>query len=151
MINITHLHPMLVHFPISLLFTSALFDLLSCIAKGKEFQKIGFYLLILGVISGIVASGSGLLIEEGIEKSGISEERIDGHKGFAIGSVAFFAFLLAIRISKRNNLSKNLFNLYLVLSLAGLVILSFAAYRGGNLVYEYGAAVKQLPAAGQRK
>jgi uncharacterized membrane protein len=144
-VNTLHFHPMLVHFPIALFFTSLLFDLLFKMTRNGDFQKFGYYLLILAVLSGILASSSGMLIEDKIESSGISEQHIDDHKGFALATMALFIALLAFRFFKKNKISENVFNLYLAVSLIGLVLLSLAAFKGGKLVYKYGAAVEQLP------
>ncbi len=99
--NILHLHPMLVHFPIALIFTSVFFDLLYRITKNGDFQKFGYYLLTLAVLSGVLASGSGILIEDKIESTGISEQHIDDHKGLALATMALFAALLAFRFFKK--------------------------------------------------
>lgn len=53
------IHPMLVHFPIALLFTSVLFDLVFFFTGREEFKKGGFWLLILGWTAGLAAILSG--------------------------------------------------------------------------------------------
>ena len=50
------IHPLVVHFPIALLFTSVFFDLLGIITEKKNFRQTAFWLLILGLIGGIVAA-----------------------------------------------------------------------------------------------
>lgn len=142
---------MLVHFPIALFFVSLFFDLLFKATKNADFGKFGYYLLILAVLSGILASSSGMFIEDKIEESGITEQHIDDHKDFAIGTMALFIALLAFRFFKKNKISESVFNFYLAVSLIGLILLSLAAYRGGKLVYEFGAAVNQLPSPGQKR
>ncbi|MBI1821349.1 MAG: DUF2231 domain-containing protein [Nitrospirae bacterium] len=139
--TIVHLHPMLVHFPIALFFTSVFFDLAYQFTRNTDFKKIAYYLLILGVGFGIFASGVGIYIEDTIEKSGISEEHIDDHKGFAIATMVCFIVLLIFRFFKKNQISDNVFKYYLILSLVGLMLLSLAGFYGGRLVYEDGAAV----------
>jgi uncharacterized membrane protein len=150
-VNILHLHPMLVHFPIALFFTSLFFDLLYKVKKNGDFHKFGYYLLTLAVLSGVLASSAGILIEDKIASTGISEQHIDDHKGFALAAMALFIALLAFRFFKKNKISENVFNIYLAFSLVGIMLLSLAAFRGGKLVYEYGAAVQQLPTAEQKK
>ncbi len=46
MFDTSHLHPMIVHFPIALLIIGFLFDLAGVISKKDFFNKAGFYLLI---------------------------------------------------------------------------------------------------------
>jgi uncharacterized membrane protein len=139
--NLIHLHPMIVHFPISLFFTSVLCDFIYRFSKNQEFKKTGYFLLILGVLAGFVASGTGLLIEDKIESGGISEDHIDDHKGFALAATASFTLLLSFRFFKKNQIADKWFSAYLILSLAGLILLSIAGSYGGRLVYEDGAGV----------
>ena len=139
--TIVHLHPMLVHFPIGLFFTSVFFDLAYQLTGKTDFKKTAYYLLILGVGFGIIASGVGIYIEDTIQKSGISEGHLDDHKGFAIAAMVSFIILLVFRFFKKNQISASVFNYYLILSLAGLMLLSVAGFYGGRLVYEDGAAV----------
>ncbi|MHB8483777.1 MAG: DUF2231 domain-containing protein [Nitrospiria bacterium] len=139
--SIVDLHPMLVHFPIGLFFTSVFFDLAYRFSGNIDFKKTAYYLLILGVVSGIFAGGAGIYIEDRIEDTGVSEKHVDDHKDFAIAMIVCFTLLLAYRFYKKNQISDKAFNLYLVLSLAGLVLLSLTGFYGGKLVYEDGAAV----------
>jgi uncharacterized membrane protein len=106
---------------------------------------MGYMLLILAVLSGVLAAGAGLLVEDKVESSGISEQHIDDHKGLAIAALITYIVLLGFRFFKKGELSGTVFTVYLSLSLIGLLLLSLAAFRGGALVYEYGAAVQQLP------
>ena len=138
---IVHLHPMLVHFPIGFLFASVLFDLINKWTHKQDFKKAAYYLLFLGLLFGIFASGVGVYIENVIEESGVSEKHLDDHKGFAIATLACFAFLFAFRVLKKNQFSENVLSLYLILSLAGLLLLTITGFYGGKLVYEDGAAV----------
>jgi uncharacterized membrane protein len=141
MFNLIHLHPMLVHFPISLFFTSVLCDFIYKFTKNQDFKKMGYFLLILAVLAGFVATGSGILIEDKIESSGISEEHIDDHRGFALIAMASFTLLLSFRFFKKNQIADKWFSFYLILSLAGLILLSIAGSYGGRLVFEDGAGV----------
>ena len=43
MLDLTHLHPMIVHFPIALLIVGFLADAIRLIFKGAAFTKAGFY------------------------------------------------------------------------------------------------------------
>jgi uncharacterized membrane protein len=142
---------MLVHFPIALFYTSLFFDLLSKFTGKIEFRKMGYILLMLAVLSGVLAAGAGILVEDKIESSGISEQHIDDHKGFAIAALITYIALLGFRFFKKGELSGTVFTVYLSLSLIGLLLLSLAAFRGGALVYEYGAAVQQLPTPLQKR
>ena len=61
MFDLTHLHPMIVHFPIALLIVGFLADAVGLIFKKDFFTKAGFYLLILGTLGVVAAYLSGNL------------------------------------------------------------------------------------------
>lgn len=62
MIDTSHLHPMVVHFPIALITVGFLAEVLSLFFRSeKALSKTGFYLLLLGTLSAVVAWGTGQL------------------------------------------------------------------------------------------
>jgi len=140
--KLVHLHPMLVHFPIALYMTSVLFDFGFKIFKKEDFLKTAYFLLILALLAGLAATADGLLIEGIVEKTGVPEEAIDRHMIFAIFTIVFIGTLLGFRFIKKNKITANLYNVYLALSLAGMILIGLTGLLGGKLVYEYGAAVK---------
>ncbi len=70
MIDTTHIHPMIVHFPIALLIVGFLFDLIGTFVKKDFYSKAGFYLLILGTLGVVAAYFSGDLAGDGISEVG---------------------------------------------------------------------------------
>ena len=139
------IHPLTVHFPIALLFTSVFFDLLGMITENKNFRQTGFWLLILGLIGGIVAAIFGAWSEEMVEAMGVPEEAVDLHETFAIITLIVFGILLAIRWWIRSRWSVRDRVLYLCVAMLGLLLLGATGFYGGELVYRYGAGV-QSPA-----
>ena len=74
MFDQTHIHPMLVHFPIALLIVGFVADIAGLFIKKAYLAQAGFLLQIFGVL-GVVAA----LITGNLAGSGISEEGILGH------------------------------------------------------------------------
>ena len=62
------LHPILVHFPIALLFVSVFFDLLSKALSRESFREGAIWLLGLGLTGGIVAALAGGIAEYAAKK-----------------------------------------------------------------------------------
>jgi uncharacterized membrane protein len=137
-----HIHPMVVHFPIALLFTSLFLDLLGLLTKKDSFESSAYQLLLLGVLGGVAAIGFGILAEEFVVKSSIVNEAIETHETFAIATVVLFTFLLAARyfFDRKENF-KTIRSYYLITAFLGIVLLAATAYYGGQLVYEYRLAV----------
>lgn len=139
------LHPMVVHFPIALLFVGVFFDLCGLIVGREGLRRMGFNLLVLGFLSALAAISLGEWSEEAAETMGISEDLIRTHELFAFWTVAAFTLLFWLRWflqgywdSVRNKV------IYVIVSITGLVLLSITGYYGGSLVFDYGAEVKPL-------
>jgi uncharacterized membrane protein len=140
---ITHpLHPLTVHFPIALLFTSVFFDLLGILTGKKHFNQTGWWLLILGLVGGIVAAGFGMWTEEQVEAMGVPEAAVDRHEAFALTTMAVFAALTVIRWRIRARWSSRDRVIYLFVAMVGLLLLGITGFYGGELVYRYGAGVE---------
>jgi uncharacterized membrane protein len=132
---------MVVHFPIALLTTSVVFDLLSMRWRHKSFQDAGFYTLIAGLLGSAVAVLTGAMAEELAEDKGIPESVLEIHEALGYATLLFFIGLLALRLLMRWKLIREIPALYLAMGVVGIVILSAAGYFGGSLVYDYGAGV----------
>jgi uncharacterized membrane protein len=132
---------MVVHFPIALLITSVVFDLLATRWRHKSFQDAGFYTLIAGLLGAAVAVLTGAMAEELAEDKGIPESVLEIHEALGYATLLFFIGLLALRLLMRWKLISERPALYLAMGVAGIMILSAAGYFGGSLVYDFGAGV----------
>jgi uncharacterized membrane protein len=136
------IHSLIVHFPIALLFTSVFFDLLGIITENKNFRQTAFWLLILGLIGGIVAAGFGAWSEEAVEAAGVPESAVDRHETLAVITLIVFGILLIFRWWIRNRWSVRDRVSYVCVAMLGLLLLGATGFYGGELVYRYGAGVK---------
>ena len=82
--DLTHLHPMIVHFPIALLIIGFLSDLAGLILKRNFFTQAGFYLLILGALGITAAYLSGLNAGAGVSEEGLLKQALETHQGAAV-------------------------------------------------------------------
>ena len=68
MFTLSHVHPMLVHFPIALVASGFLLELIYLFRKKEVcFTKAGYYLLILGTLAAIITWLSGMLFTAEME------------------------------------------------------------------------------------
>jgi len=137
------LHPVVVHFPIALLSTAVLFELLGFYFRRDDFRRFGFWLLMLGLTGGIVAAVFGHWAEEAAEKMGVPKEAIELHESFAVTTLITFGLLLIYRWRIRERWTPVHNGIYLSMALAGLLLLGTTGYFGGDLVYRYGAGVQK--------
>lgn len=140
----THpIHPMIVHFPIALLATAILFEVLELVFKRSVLREAATWLLGIGFFGGLAAAATGLLAEEAAEDMGVPESAIEIHESFAIATLAVFAVLIAIRWLQHKRRVPQLPGLFLALGLIGVVLIGLTGYFGGDLVYRYGAGVER--------
>lgn len=137
-------HPVIVHAPVALIITAAVFELVGRAADLEWWRKAAFALLVIGVLGAGIAVLSGKEAGELAEKQGVPEEAVDAHEDIAVltwwlGLAAVVTRALASRVAAARSF---LPGIALLLQLAVAVTVGVAAYRGGRLVYEHGAAVR---------
>jgi uncharacterized membrane protein len=138
MISTSHFHPMLVHFPIALVVFGFLADLISFMYKKEVcLSKTGFYLLIIGTLSALVALLTGMLFTN--EMSGSAGKIQETHELFAwitVGTLIVASLLrIYIMIKNQENLGLKQ-TAFVVYGLAALSV-SITGFFGGTLVYNY--------------
>ena len=142
-----NLHPLVVHFPIALFLVGFVIDALSWLLKNETLKRAGLIMVLLGALTAIPAVVTGLAIEETIEAqiealSG-AEAALEAHEELAIPTtvVLLGAALLRLGLVVRPRL-RALLALYLAVGAVGLGMLAVTGYRGGELVYRYGAGIQ---------
>lgn len=143
MISATHLHAMVIHFPIALLFIGFLNEIIGIVFKKTFFNETAFYLLILGTFGTIASYLSGDAAGEGME-GGTLGKAIELHENAAIITLwlAIITSIVycAVNWFKYSNKWIKVASVLLFAALIGGV--SRTAYLGGQLVYNHGAGVE---------
>ena len=143
MIDTTHLHPMIVHFPIALLIVGFLADVIHLIIKKEFFSRAGFYLLILGTIGVIAAYLSGEYAGDGVTEAGALGQALEAHEEAATLALWLMSGAALVRIAfvilkKYDGVFKAVaFTLFLL----GVISIARTGYYGGELVYKHAAGV----------
>ncbi|MBI3597498.1 MAG: DUF2231 domain-containing protein [Nitrospirae bacterium] len=136
-------HPTVVHFPIALLFTAVFFEIFGFWIRRESYRQFGLWLLILGLVSGIVASAVGFWGEEAVVATGVPQKAVDRHESLAVITLVVFALLLFVRWRVRDPWSVRNRTVYFILAVLGVLLLGTTGYFGGDLVYRYGAGVQK--------
>ncbi|MBN2637669.1 MAG: DUF2231 domain-containing protein [Bacteroidales bacterium] len=140
----SHLHPMIVHFPIALLLTGLLFDTIGLFAKKTFYSKVGFYLLVLGALGTVVAFLTGHFAGSGITEQGALKQALETHENAAeltiwiVSITATFRILLELFKKYKGIFKAAAF----VLFLASAMAIARTGYYGGELVYKHAAGVQ---------
>lgn len=143
MITATHLHAMIIHFPIALLMAGFLSEVIALLTKKEFFRNASFFLLLLGAMGATVAYITGSYAGEGIEE-GPLKAPMDLHEKAATITlwlaIITATFRVIIFYFKYDRKWTRLVAIVLFTILAGAV--SRTGYLGGQLVYSHGAGVE---------
>ncbi len=137
--HLQNLHPLVVHFPIALLVSAALFYALAWIFRKDTLTATGFCLLIVGALSACVAAGTGLYAEDGVMVSfSVREHLLDVHEQFMLATTGL-SIILSIWAIIARPFPKKGRPIFLLLFLALLVVMTLGADYGARMVYDYNA------------
>ena len=136
--QIYHLHPAAVHFPLAFLVAAVVVQLLAVVRpRFRGFGVAVTWLLWAGMAMLWVAVGLGLLAERTAPHVPPAWEVLREHRALGLWSAALFTVLAVGRFVLRERLAA----VQLVLGLVGLALLLSTAYHGGELVFVFGMGV----------
>ncbi len=135
-----YLHPMLVHFPIALFVTALGLDGLSFIFKKEGLHQSALTLYIIAALVTPLVVRSGMM--EAI-KLGLSHPLLDQHRQYATWLMWFSLMSLPILYLFKNELKKYFRVVFVIILIGSLALVSIAADKGGQMVYEYGVGVEE--------
>lgn len=156
---LSSLHPKMVHFPIALLFTAGVLELVKLFFPNKTISNTSLLLLAIGVLSSIAALITGEqaalqareLMAHGTPAYNLYLSEIEKHEDAATLVVWVFTLLLILRgwlfiktdIRKQKVKSAVVLKvLSLLLLFTGFYFLYMAGEHGGRLVYKHGIGTK---------
>jgi len=139
MFSISHLHPMVVHFPIALITIGFLADLFSLFFKEEKWlSKSAFYLMIIGTFAAVVAWTTGQLFTTEPQQGAIVEV-FEKHEAGALITMIIMLIGSAFRIGlvinqkEESDLKWVSLGLYFI----GFCAVTFTGLMGGTMVYNY--------------
>lgn len=159
------LHPLIIHFPIALLFVAPVFVLLGAALgprRGRPMLYSALLLMVLGAASTFLAVETGEAAGKIAERSPEINAMLEQHESlaertrltFSLLAVVFAGILLAPVISHRGP-SRIVFTVltlaFLIAYGAGMLLLANTADHGGRLVHELGVHALIPPASSQAK
>ena len=128
----TLFHPLIVHFPIALWLTSALFDVLHAVNPNHFHIRVSQYLIGLGLLAAVVSINMGFCDAIPLVKEGVGQKFVDrhaAHQVWALAATAFYAVSFAIRL-RRPDMGRLA---AVVLLAVGAVLIAVTGYLGGEV------------------
>ncbi len=137
---LSHIHPILVHFPIALIIIATCYDLFLIVTKRRVSPKQGFWLWAVAFISAWIAIGTGP------EHDARGNTNVfEYHESLADVATILTFLVVAFRaffIYKKKEFQKTSLAIYFVLALICSASILSVGYFGGKMVYDQGVGVK---------
>lgn len=137
--NTTHLHPLIVHFPVALIIAGFAAEVFSLFFKSEKcLSKTGFYLMILGTLGAIIAWSTGQLFTDHPSEGDIFNVFQKHSTGglitmILISTGLIFRTWLIVKKREDTPLKWIVFLFYFLAFLS----VSFTGYMGGKMVYDF--------------
>ncbi|MCF8238656.1 MAG: hypothetical protein K9I85_10900 [Saprospiraceae bacterium] len=143
MLSATHIHAMLVHFPIALVIVGFLSELVGLVLKRPFFRQVGWMLLLLGAAGAVAAYFTGKVAGEGMEDGALGRA-LSTHMEAAGWAVAAILAAVGLRIIAMifDVRFKSLKWIALIGFAAAVGALGRTGYLGGQLVFRHGAGIE---------
>lgn len=135
------LHPATVHFPIALLLASLGFYAVHQWKQEDYFQRTGFLLHLIGVISMAIAVLTGNQAQSNIAETPALEELVQQHQISGFVLLWLLGMMLIWRYLRQKRMQKLERWLFLGLFIASMALMAYSSHLGGTMVYEHGAGV----------
>ena len=137
--HLQNIHPLIVHFPIAFLMGAVLFYFAAWIFKKDDWARTGFWVLLLGALSLAAAVGTGLYAEQGVMVAlDVRQKLLEPHEKLMIAT-ALLCYAATLWAILKRPFPKRGRSAFLILLLAVVSLMTFAADFGGQLVYDYNA------------
>lgn len=152
MIDIAHIHPMIVHFPIVFFVTALGLELIVLGRRGdltarQCLSNTALAALVLAALAAVVAASFGdMALDKAVDR-GFAKGPLEEHEDLGMTTMFYFCVLALVQLVawwRRIPLSGSRGVIFFVLGLIGFAILITTAYHGGDLVYRLGVNVEAV-------
>ncbi|POB10170.1 DUF2231 domain-containing protein [Sulfobacillus sp. hq2] len=156
------IHPMVVHFPIALLYLALALDIAGRFIQTPDhfLDRSSFWLTILGFLAGAVAAAMGVISEQFVHWTPTTTVLLGAHQRDAVLTGIFALLAIAVRFYARypqsspagrtqgwsfwntgRGRSTPLSTLFLLLA---VVMITWTGSLGGTMVYHYGVGIRHV-------
>ena len=133
------IHPMLIPFPLGLLVTSFIFDIIYLITDNEGFSVAAFWMIAAGVIGGLAAAVFGTIDFSRVPDGTRAHSVGVWHAVLSVSMVVLFAVSWLLRLGEPAE--PGIFPI--ILSLVGAVLAGLTGWFGGELVDRLGVGVHE--------
>ncbi|MFF5172792.1 DUF2231 domain-containing protein [Micromonospora sp. NPDC000089] len=131
-------HPMLVMFPVALLVTATLFDIVDTVGGPDFLAEVAYWNITVGLVGGLLAAAAGSFDLLAIPAGTRAKRVALLHAAANVAVILLFAAVWAVRL---NADSRAAGGSLIAIEVVGLAILGVSAWLGGELVDRLGVGV----------
>jgi len=143
MFTATHLHAMIVHFPVALVLVAFISELAGILLKKKFYQNVSLYLLVLAALGAIAAFITGNAAGDGMD-GGSLQQALETHEQAAALTlwltIAAAAAKIGLVLMRKE--VRWFYAVSFAILLAATLSVARTGYLGGQLVYKHAAGVE---------
>ncbi|PZG12422.1 hypothetical protein C1I95_25860 [Micromonospora craterilacus] len=133
-------HPMLVMFPVALLVTAVLFDVIDALGGPRFLGEVAYWNLTVGLIGGVLAAAAGAVDLLAIP-AGTRAKRVGvTHAAANFAMLLLFAAVWVVRLNAEYRTAGGAL---IAIEVVAVAILGVAAWLGGELVGRLGVSVER--------
>ncbi len=136
-------HPMLVHFPIALIFIVVACDLIGHITGKKPYIKAANIITGFAALGAIASVLTGVAAEESVWLPGSAHDLFELHELLGFTFLGIVVVLAIIRLAVGEKIYGSMGRVALLIAIIGAAVVGWGGYLGGEMVYTHGAGVKQ--------
>jgi uncharacterized membrane protein len=137
--HLQNIHPLVVHFPIALLFAAAFLYFLAAARKSASLEWTALWVMVLGVLGAAVSVATGLYAEDGVMIApSVRAALLENHEHYMIASSALAGALALWALVKRPMPARGRWVFLAALVLMCTLVAKGADY-GARMVYDYNA------------
>ena len=132
-------HPMLIPFPLGLLVSSFIFDIIYLITGNNGFSVAAFWMIAAGVLGGLAAAVFGIIDFSGVPDETRAHSIGVWHAVLSVSMVILFAISWLLRLGQPAEPGL----IPIILSLVGAALAGLTGWFGGELVDRLGVGVHE--------
>ncbi|MEG1562786.1 MAG: DUF2231 domain-containing protein [Bacteroides sp.] len=136
MMNLVHLHPMLVHFPIALALVALLFNLAAYYFKQEWLNKAAIALTVCAALGALISILSGIFFTKPV--AGLAASLKEEHVTYALASTLFLVLSSFIggKLFLKPSRQTKLHYAFTALLLLAAGCIALTGMKGGSIVYD---------------
>jgi len=135
------LHPIAVHFTIGIFAASILLEILAALVRKESLKAAAAWNLYLAALSVVFSFVTGLLAANSVPHNDNAHQIMETHETLGYIILGVILLLALWRLLLPDRVLARLEKLHLLIGLAGLGIMIYSGYLGGEMVYTHGVAV----------